>query len=334
MKWVILVFLALILAFTTTRAEANTTCSVTGITALAFGNVDPTGTFVDTTATLSYSCTYAGVLGSLYGTYITMCASLGTDDLGNLAPRTMVNAFPDRMLYQVYKDAGRTSIWGTLGNATYAPLVINRSLGILSNGATLTGNVTIYGRVAATQGTLSPGAYTGTLANSSLTYSFNEALLTLGAPPAACDAGGTAAPRTVAAPTLSATASVVALCTFGTATDLNFGSVSGLLRTATDQTTLLRIKCTNRAAYQLGLDNGQNASGAIRRMAAGTQRVTYELYRDSQRTARWGTAIGTDTQPGTGTGVEVTQTVYGRVPAQAAVAPGSYSDIITVTVTY
>ena len=334
MKWLALVLIACMAVFGTTRAHANTTCSVTGITGLAFGTVDPTGTFVDTSATLSYSCTYAGILGSLYGTYITMCASIGPDDLGNLAPRTMVNATSDRMQYQIYKDASRTSIWGTLGNATYTPLTINRSLGILSNGATLTGNVTIYGRVPAAQASLSPGSYTGTLASNSLTYSFNEALLSLGAPPAACDAGGTAAPRTVTAPPITVTASVVALCTFGTASDLSFGNVSGLLRTATDQTAMLRITCTNKAAYQLGLNNGQNASGTIRRMVAGTRFVNYELYRDSQRTLRWGTTIGTDTASRAGTGAQETVTVYGRVPAQAAAQAGNYSDIITVTVTY
>jgi spore coat protein U-like protein len=263
-----------------------------------------------------------------------MCASIGPDDLGNLAPRTMVNATNDRMQYQIYKDASRTSIWGTLGNATYTPPTITRSIGILSNGATLTGNVTIYGRVPAAQASLSPGSYTATLANNSLTYSFNEALLSLGAPPAACDAGGTAAPRTVTAPAITVTASVVALCTFGTASDLSFGNVSGLLRTATDQTAMLRITCTNKAAYQLGLNNGQNASGTIRRMAAGTRFVNYELYRDSQRTLRWGTTIGTDTASRAGTGAQETVTVYGRVPAQAAAQAGNYSDVITVTVTY
>lgn len=338
MKWLALMLLAIAALMATPRAEATTTCSITSITNLAFGPVDPTGTAVTTTATLNYSCTYSGVLGSLYGTYISACVSLGADDLGNFAPRTIIDGTNDRMQYQAYKDASFTSIWGRVNNATYTPQTFARQIGILSNGATITGSLTIYGQVPALQSTLSPGSYTGTLLGSltgnALTWSYNEALLTIGTYPASCTAGGTVAAQTVAAPSLTATASVAAKCTFGTATDLNFGSVSGLLRTNTDQTSLVRATCTNRAAYQIGLDNGKNASGTTRRMTDGTRFVTYQLFTDSGRTVRWGNMLNVDTATGTGSGAEQTLTVYGRVPTQAALQAGAYSDIITVTITY
>ena len=338
MKWLAVFFIIVAGMLGSGRAAATTTCSVTSITALSFGTVDPTGTLVDTTATLNYSCTYSGLLGSLYGTYITACVSLGADDLGNLAPRTMVDPSTDRMQYQLYKDASRTTVWGTTANATYTAQTFNRSLGILSNGATLTGSLTIYGRVPALQSNLSPGSYAATLASSlasnALTYSYNEALLTLGAPPATCQSGGTGGPISVAAPSLSVSASVSPRCTVGIATDLDFGSVPGLLKTATDKTSLVRMTCTNRAAYQVGLSNGQHALGSVRRMSSGTSFVTYDLFRDSQRSLRWGSTLNTDTATGSGSGSEQTMTVYGRVPAQTAVAAGAYSDVITVTVTY
>jgi spore coat protein U-like protein len=338
MKWLALALIAIAALLGSGRASATTTCTVTSITGVAFGAVDPTGTLVDTTATLNYSCTYNGVLGSLYGVYITACASLGPDDLGNLATRTMIDPSTDRMQYQLYKDAGRTAIWGTIGNATYTARTFNQNIGLLSNGATITGNLTIYGRVPALQSNLSPGNYTATLASSlasnALTYSYNEALLTLGVPPATCQAGGTGGPITIAAPTVTVTASVAPKCTVGVATDLDFGSVPGLLKVATDKTSLVRMTCTNRAAYQVGLNNGQNAQGAVRRMTSGTGFVTYELYRDSQRSLRWGNTLNTDTATGSGSGAEQTMTVYGRVPVQSAAAAGGYSDVITVTVTY
>ncbi|MET0504224.1 MAG: spore coat protein U domain-containing protein [Luteibacter sp.] len=338
MKWLAFVLLALAALIAAPRAGATTTCSVTSVSNLAFGAVDPTGTFVDTTATINYSCTYSGPLGSLYGTFITACVSLGADDQGSFSPRTIVDASGDRMQYQAYQDSGRATIWGRVNNATYTPLSFTRQIGILSNGATITGSLTVYGRVPALQGNLSPGSYTGTLASglasNALTWSYNEALLSLGTWPSTCTSGGTVAAQTVTAPSLTATAIVAAKCTFGTATDLNFGSVSGLLRTNTDQTSLLRATCTNRAAYQIGLDNGQHASGNVRRMTDGTRFVTYELYRDASRTLRWGGTLNTDTATGTGSGAEQTRTVYGRVPVQAAVQAGAYSDIITVTVTY
>lgn len=338
MKWLALLLLALVALCGTQRAEATTTCAVTSITNVAFGAVDPTGTFVDTTATLNYNCTYNGILGALYGTYVTACASLGADDLGNFAPRTMIDASGDRMQYQLYKDSTRTTVWGVLTNATYTARTFNMSIGILSNGVAVSGNVTIYGRVPALQSNLSPGSYAATLASSltsnSLTYSYNEALLSLGVAPATCQSGGTGGPITVTAPSLGVTASVAAKCTVGTATDLDFGSVPGLLKTATDKTSLVRMTCTNRAAYQVGLDSGQNASGMIRRMSSGSGFVTYDLFRDSSRTLHWGDTLNTDTATGTGSGSEQTMTVYGRVPAQPAVKAAVYGDVIKVTVTY
>jgi spore coat protein U-like protein len=338
MKWLALVLVAIAALLGAPVAHATTSCTVTSISGVAFGTVDPTGTFVDTTATVNYSCTYSGPLGELFGTYVTACLSLGPDDLGNLAPRTMLDASGDRMQYQLYKDSTRSTVWGTIANATYTAQSFNKSIGILSNGATVTGNLTIYGRVPALQSNLSPGSYVATLASSltsnALTYSYNEALLSLGAAPPTCQSGGTGGPITVAAPSLGVTASVAAKCTVGTATDLDFGSVPGLLRTATDKTSLLRMTCTNRAAYQVGLDNGKNASAGTRRMSSGAGFVTYDLFRDTSRALHWGNTLNTDTAAGTGSGSEQTMTVYGRVPAQNAVRAGAYSDIITVTVTY
>lgn len=333
MKWLAALLLCVSALFVAPCAEATTTCSITGITGLSFNAVDPAGSTVDVSATLNYQCVYSGSLGNLFGSFVTACASFGADDLGGFSPRTLVNANNDRMQYQVYQDAGRGTIWGTLGNASYAPRTFNVLIGILSNGAQVTGSLPVFGRVFTPQSSLSPGNYSGTL-TSSLTYSHNDALLSLGLPPATCTGGGTGGPFTVAGPTMTVTASVAPKCTFGAATDLLFGNVPGLLTTATDQTSLLRITCTNRAAYQLGLDNGANASGTQRRMASGGAFVNYELYKDSQRTLRWGGTLNSDTLSRSGTGAEETVTVYGRVPAQAAVAAGTYSDLITVTVTY
>ena len=48
----------------------------------------------------------------------------------------------------------------------------------------------------------------------------------------------------------------------------------------------------------------------------------------------WGNTVGTDTQAATGTGAAQTYTIYGRIPPQTTPAPATYSDTITVTVTY
>jgi spore coat protein U-like protein len=62
--------------------------------------------------------------------------------------------------------------------------------------------------------------------------------------------------------------------------------------------------------------------------------VSYELYRNSARTQRWGNTLNSDTVIGSGTGGTQNLTVYGRVPAQTTPSAGTYNDTITVTVTY
>ena len=125
-------------------------------------------------------------------------------------------------------------------------------------------------------------------------------------------------------------------CQAYTTTDLDFGSIPGDITANVDQTSTIGLTCTGRTVWKLGLDNGANASGTVRRMRQGTSSsyVPYELYSDAARTQRWGGTVGTDTVNGTGTGSAQSVTVYGRVPAPQVPAPGSYSDTITVTITY
>jgi spore coat protein U-like protein len=69
-------------------------------------------------------------------------------------------------------------------------------------------------------------------------------------------------------------------------------------------------------------------------MTSGGVTVNYSLYSDSGRATNWGNTVGTDTVSSTGTGALQSFTVYGQVPAQTTPAPATYTDTITVTVTY
>ena len=69
-------------------------------------------------------------------------------------------------------------------------------------------------------------------------------------------------------------------------------------------------------------------------MSAGANTVNYSLYSDSGRTTVWGNTIGTNTVAATGNGASQSYSVYGRVTAQTTPAPATYSDTVTVTVTY
>ena len=53
----------------------------------------------------------------------------------------MIDPSGDRMQYQLYKDSTRTTAWGTVANATYTARTFNMSIGILSNGAAVSGRI-------------------------------------------------------------------------------------------------------------------------------------------------------------------------------------------------
>jgi spore coat protein U-like protein len=126
-----------------------------------------------------------------------------------------------------------------------------------------------------------------------------------------------------------------ASCTINSASTLNFGA-QGVLTANVDQTSTLQVQCTNTTPYNIGLNagTGTGATVASRKMTSGANTVNYSLYSDAGRTTVWGNTVGTDTVAGTGDGAAQSYSVYGRVPAQTTPAPGSYSDTVTVTVTY
>jgi spore coat protein U-like protein len=127
---------------------------------------------------------------------------------------------------------------------------------------------------------------------------------------------------------------IAATCVVTSATNLNFGT-QGVLSTNVDQTSTVTVTCTNTTPYNIGLDKGLNGgSVTTRQMKAGSALINYSLFSDSGRTVNWGNTVGTDTVAGTGNGTGQAYTVYGRIPPQTTPAPASYSDTITITVTY
>jgi spore coat protein U-like protein len=191
----------------------------------------------------------------------------------------------------------------TLKYALFRDSARTMNWGNTENVDTLTGtgdgNVTIYAQLAANQNAIS-GTYTDTI--SSATTSF------------------------------TITVTVANTCTIG-ATALSFPNYTGAVLNA--QSTIT-VKCTNLALYYVGLNAGTTTGATVtsRKMKSGTHTLNYALYSNSTRTTNWGNTVGTDTVNGAGTGVNQGLTVYGQVPAGQTLFPGSYTDIITATITY
>jgi spore coat protein U-like protein len=123
-------------------------------------------------------------------------------------------------------------------------------------------------------------------------------------------------------------------CTIGSGA-LAFGGYDPIVANASaplDAQGTFQIACTRNTTYAVGLGLGSFASGTTRRMAGGAQRLAYELYSDPGRTAVWSVA---GTVGGTApSSAPITLTVYGRIPAGQAVAPGAYADTVQSTVNF
>jgi len=137
---------------------------------------------------------------------------------------------------------------------------------------------------------------------------------------------------------LHVSATIVAYCELHLGADtLSFGNVSSLSASVYANKDF-RVTCTNGTSYQVGFDSGLNPVGTQRQMALGTNRLSYDLYRNAARTEALGDSWGVNTFSGQGAGTTlanaVTHTIYGDLPPQAVQDAGTYSDIVTVTLQY
>lgn len=303
--------LALLLGLAALPAQAAINCSAT-ISGISYGSVNPlAGGPVDTSATLSLSCSAsAGENGA------DICLGLTAAD-----PRLLQDGAGNSLTQQLYRDAARILRWGPRASGQS----INRSIIF---GPTYNESIPIYGRIASVPSTTIPGSYTQTVPASQLVFdTYGFVLLDLGS----CTTG----PSYSNASGFSASANVIAQCNPSFSADtLDFGT-QGLLGSDVDASSVLRPRCSNTTPYQLGLNNGLYAIGSTRRMRSGlSDHVSYELYRDSARSQRWGDTLNIDTVSGTGNGLDQPATVYGRVPSQTTPPAGIYTDTVTVTITY
>ena len=133
--------------------------------------------------------------------------------------------------------------------------------------------------------------------------------------------------------TFNVTATVATSCAVSAA-DLAFGSYDPASATDAVATSTISVTCSLLTPYSISLNNGTYASGATRRMGSGASRLTYEMYRDVGLTGLFGLASASLGISGVGIGSASPTVVYGKIPKNQNVAPGSYSDQITVTVDY
>lgn len=137
---------------------------------------------------------------------------------------------------------------------------------------------------------------------------------------------------------LSVTANVQKNCTI-TTTPISFGGYDPVAANATaplDGVGTVTVTCTKGAVAHVGLNEGGNNQGNTRRMRqSGTAYLTYEIYKDSARTDRWGDDIGSNLDLGAAPNRNPRNfTAYGRVPAGQDATVGNYVDTVVATVQF
>jgi spore coat protein U-like protein len=151
---------------------------------------------------------------------------------------------------------------------------------------------------------------------------------------------GGAAHTATTTTTFAVTETVLATCS-ASATTLAFSAYTPGAGAIANNSTI-SVKCTKNTPFTIALNGGTTAGGTIaqRLMASGANKLQYNLFTTAAFAQIFGDGSGTSkTVAGTGSGVATANavTVFGQLPDSApnqAAVPGSYTDTITVTVTY
>lgn len=123
-------------------------------------------------------------------------------------------------------------------------------------------------------------------------------------------------------------------CLLATAPVVTFPAYDVASATPTSTAPLITMNCTGNATQDISI-GASSVSGSItnRQMkhATRTDRLNYNLYKDSGYTTVWGTSAAGSSLKVTNPKTNEVQTIYARIPAGQDVAVGSYSDSVTVT---
>jgi len=145
-------------------------------------------------------------------------------------------------------------------------------------------------------------------------------------------------------------ANIVSGCAFGNSLatpitnlgTINFGSMSSITNnvdvTSASGTGSIVVTCTTGANVTIAIDYGVNGGTSTGRFMANTsnaaQKLRYQLYQDSGRSQVWGTgtlARTINNFPATTQTYPVYARLFAVTPLPSA---GTYSDTVTVTLTY
>jgi spore coat protein U-like protein len=159
----ILCFVALLLSSSLAFAQTPGPQCTFSASAISFGTVDlKKGNPYDAAGTFTYVCT--GDAREI----LRICPSWGIADDGN---RFLTGPGGSKLTYNLYIDEGRHTVWGTWYSKTTKGPSIDVPLG---RSQRITGTATVYGRIAANQQSVAPGAYQARIdgGNAAVSYGY------------------------------------------------------------------------------------------------------------------------------------------------------------------
>ncbi len=309
-------------------------CSATSF-GVDFGNVDGNAS-ASAVGTLPYNCQ-----ANASNTYYQVCLFIPEGNIpatSGINPRRMTDYNGHSIAYNLYSDPGHTQIIGPPPSGGGYP-VYAWSFMVPGGWTSPLRTVSVYGLIPPLPAGTFAGAYQAQFSNVTMQYAWSNTAM-----PADCftPTGANSGAQAVIVGYNGTNAKVSSSCriSLGNVADLDFGSTATLASAQTSSTSI-SLSCPGSTTWKLGLNNGLNADGTQRRMKksdGSNHYIPYELYRDSNRSQRWGndTAGGSDTVNGAGSAQTnpTVITVYGLVPAQPQPDAGTYSDTITVRLEY
>lgn len=136
-------------------------------------------------------------------------------------------------------------------------------------------------------------------------------------------------------------------CTVSVSGGVAFGVYNPLSPLPTDAVGTVEVTCTatgwgpNTVNLTSSYSTGSSGTYGTRTLRSGANVLAYNLYFDAAHTQIRGNGSGgsmtggpVTLRPWPGWPASTSSPIYGRIPAGQDVAPGAYSDLIVVTITY
>lgn len=114
---------------------------------------------------------------------------------------------------------------------------------------------------------------------------------------------------------------------------VSFGSYDFQSSQNLDSVGRITVTCDVSASYTIALSPGLTGTFTSRIMQNGSHQLSYNLYTDLAHVGIWGDGAGGSTTV-SGSGTAVDYSVYGSIPAGQNPYVGSYSDAVTVTLSF